>query len=73
VRVGYGADLLEIEVTTRGPATTPGALGSGGRGLAGLRDRVDALGGRFTAGPSGDGFRVSAQFPVAGTPVRCGR
>ncbi|SEF38225.1 Signal transduction histidine kinase [Amycolatopsis pretoriensis] len=73
VRVGYGADLLEIEVTTRGPATEPGELGSGGRGLAGLRERVDALGGRFAAGPSADGFRVSAQFPVAGPPVRSGR
>ncbi|WP_326953759.1 sensor histidine kinase [Amycolatopsis sp. NBC_01286] len=68
VRVGYRADLLEIEVTTEGPATAAGALGSGGRGLAGLRDRVDALGGRFTAGPSGDGFRVSAQIPTAETP-----
>ncbi|MEV7040813.1 histidine kinase [Amycolatopsis sp. NPDC051061] len=73
VRVGYGADLLEIEVTTRGPATEAGALGSGGRGLAGLRDRVDALGGRFTAGPADGGFRVSAEFPTAGTPVGSGR
>ncbi|MFJ7214890.1 sensor histidine kinase [Amycolatopsis sp. NPDC098790] len=64
VRVGYGEDRLEIEVTTRGPATGAGALGSGGRGLAGLRDRVDALGGRFTAGPAGEGFRVSAEFPT---------
>ncbi|VVJ17687.1 Uncharacterised protein [Amycolatopsis camponoti] len=69
VRVGYRADLLEIEVTTRGPATAPGVLGSGGRGLAGLRDRVGALGGRFTAGPAEDGFRVIAQFPTGGTPV----
>ncbi|WP_328648632.1 histidine kinase [Amycolatopsis sp. NBC_00348] len=65
VRVGHGVDHLEIEVTTRGPATDAGVLGSGGRGLAGLRERVDALGGRFTAGPSGDGFRVSAAFPTA--------
>jgi signal transduction histidine kinase len=64
VRVGYGADLLEIEVTTEGPATEPGSLGSGGRGLGGLRERVDALGGRFTAGPSGDGFLVSAEIPL---------
>jgi signal transduction histidine kinase len=64
VRVGYGADLLEIAVTTEGPSTAAGALGSGGRGLAGLRDRVDALGGRFTAGPSGDGFLVSAEIPL---------
>ncbi|WP_284740618.1 sensor histidine kinase [Amycolatopsis sp. RTGN1] len=73
VRVGYGADLLEIEVTTRGPATDAGVLGSGGRGLTGLRDRVDALGGRFTAGPSADGFRVSAAFPTAEFPLRSDR
>ncbi|UOX90830.1 histidine kinase [Amycolatopsis sp. FBCC-B4732] len=69
VRVGYGADLLEIEVTTEGPPTAAGALGSGGRGLAGLRDRVGALGGRFSAGPSGDGFRVSAAFPTTEIPT----
>ncbi|MFJ1767664.1 sensor histidine kinase [Amycolatopsis sp. NPDC088138] len=64
VRVGYRGDLLEIEVATEGPATEAGALGSGGRGLGGLRDRVDALGGRFTAGPSGDRFLVSAEIPL---------
>jgi signal transduction histidine kinase len=60
VRVGYGEDRLELEVTTEGPATGPGALGSGGRGLAGLRARVEALGGEFAAGPTERGFRVGA-------------
>jgi signal transduction histidine kinase len=60
VRVGYGEDRLELEVTTEGPATGPGALGSGGRGLAGLRARVEALGGEFAAGPTEHGFRVGA-------------
>ncbi|AXB48262.1 sensor histidine kinase [Amycolatopsis albispora] len=64
VRVSYGPDFLEIEVTTEGTATDPGALGSGGRGLRGLSDRVRALGGRFAAGPSTDGFRVSATIPA---------
>ncbi|MDS0135865.1 MULTISPECIES: histidine kinase [unclassified Amycolatopsis] len=73
VHVGYRADLLEIEVSTQGPATAPGALGSGGRGLTGLRDRVDTLGGRFTAGPSADGFRVRAEFPTAGIPAAAAR
>jgi signal transduction histidine kinase len=68
VRVGYGADLLEIEVSTEGPATEAGALGSGGRGLGGLRDRVDALGGRFSAGPSRDGFLVRAEIPLPRFP-----
>jgi signal transduction histidine kinase len=64
VRVAYGADFLEIEVTTESPTTEPGALGSGGRGLGGLRDRVQALGGRFAAGPSTNGFQVSATIPA---------
>ncbi|MFI6025435.1 sensor histidine kinase [Amycolatopsis magusensis] len=64
VRVSYGADFLEIEVTTGSPTAGPGALGSGGRGLGGLRDRVQALGGRFAAGPLADGFRVSAMIPA---------
>jgi signal transduction histidine kinase len=64
VRIAYLADRLDVEVTSPGPAAPPGAPGSGGRGLAGLRDRVHALGGEFTAGPSAAGFRVSATIPV---------
>ncbi|BCJ37405.1 two-component sensor histidine kinase [Actinocatenispora thailandica] len=43
---------------------TPG-FPAGGRGLAGLRERVDVLGGEFDAGARSDGgFRVSARIPV---------
>ncbi|GAA1680066.1 hypothetical protein GCM10009830_28880 [Glycomyces endophyticus] len=46
---------------------TAGTSGSG-RGLAGLRDRVDLLGGEFEAGPGADGgFTVRARIP-AGRP-----
>jgi signal transduction histidine kinase len=38
--------------------------GRSGRGIAGMRERVHALGGTFAAGPRpGQGFRVRAQFP----------
>jgi len=40
------------------------ALPSGGNGLVGMRERVTALGGSFSAGPAeGGGFRVEAVLP----------
>ncbi|WP_446213146.1 sensor histidine kinase [Micromonospora sp. IBSANI012] len=61
VRVDYGREELVVEVTDRGV----GAPGAAGHGLAGMRERVTALGGSLTAGPGPDGgFRVSARLPV---------
>ncbi|MEU2613372.1 histidine kinase [Micromonospora sp. NPDC007271] len=53
---------LEIELVNglRG-ATGPGP---GGRGLDGMRERVLLLGGRLTAGPEGERWRVRASLPV---------
>jgi signal transduction histidine kinase len=43
-------------------------MAGSGRGLAGLRERVDLLGGDFDAGPrAGGGFTVRARIP-AGSP-----
>ncbi|RBQ21810.1 sensor histidine kinase [Spongiactinospora rosea] len=54
---------LVVEVTDRGWGSTA-ALPAEGRGMAGMRARVEAAGGRFTAGPrEGGGFRVVARFP----------
>ncbi len=67
VIAGIDADNLSIEVADNGPGITPStpdperfAAGQG-LGLAGLKDRVEALGGKFSAttAPSGGG-RVSA-------------
>lgn len=33
-------------------------------GLEGLRERVELIGGTFTAGPDGGGFRVEASLPA---------
>lgn len=57
---------VEIAVDTSGPATSP-ATQSGGRGLAGLRERVRTLDGDLEAGPRPDGgFRVHALIPSGG-------
>jgi signal transduction histidine kinase len=36
-----------------------------GNGIAGMRERVAALGGALTAGPGTTGFTVRATIPVA--------
>ncbi|MET8091266.1 sensor histidine kinase [Micromonospora sp. NPDC005220] len=67
VTVDYRADEVTVEVTDRGTgrAGTAPADDEGGHGLAGMRERVAALGGRLTTGPrAGGGFRVYAGLPV---------
>jgi signal transduction histidine kinase len=58
---------VRIEVTDDGPRLVPGrpwSSGGGGYGLVGMRERVEALGGRFQAGPSpAGGWRVLASIP----------
>ncbi|MEU7834698.1 MULTISPECIES: histidine kinase [unclassified Nonomuraea] len=68
VRVRYGRKEISVEVTTDGSGARRGSPGGSGRGLAGLRERVDALGGEFSADrPTGGGFVVRARVP-AGSP-----
>ncbi|MBB4906879.1 sensor histidine kinase [Actinophytocola algeriensis] len=60
------SDTLHIRVTDDGsqrPVHPAG--GSGGYGLVGMRERVELLGGRFDAGPSGYvGWSVEAWLPL---------
>jgi len=68
VRVHRDEKEITVEVGTDGtgsPAASPG----GGRGLAGLRERVEVLGGDFDAGSrAGGGYVVRARIP-AGKPL----
>lgn len=75
VRVRYGRDHTDIEIVTEGPDGAPAGVAprpggghvSGGRGLGGLRERVEMLGGRFTAESRPDGgFAVGAHIPTGG-------
>ncbi|MFC4911457.1 sensor histidine kinase [Actinomadura gamaensis] len=66
-RVRYGEKEITVEVGTEGPERRAASPGGGGRGLAGLRARVHALGGEFTATPRPDGgFVVRARIPAGG-------
>jgi len=63
VTLRYSADGLEVEIDDDGSGR-PGTS-RGGYGLAGLDERVAAVGGRFSAGPrDGGGFTVRALLPV---------
>jgi signal transduction histidine kinase len=65
VRVRWGADALELEISDdgRGPGTVNGA--SGGHGIAGMRERTGLHGGSIQAGAGpGGGFTVRARLPL---------
>lgn len=64
IRLAHEDGALSIEVVDdgRGAAVPADAAG---RGLLGMRERAVALGGSFTAGPTGrGGFRVHARLPL---------
>ncbi|KJK43774.1 hypothetical protein UK23_31965 [Lentzea aerocolonigenes] len=44
----------------------PHELNQGGYGLVGMRERVDLLGGLFSAGPRENGWQVLAELPLKG-------
>ncbi|MFF2643326.1 sensor histidine kinase [Streptomyces niveus] len=65
VQVRHGEREITVEVGTDGTGSPAASPGGSGRGLAGLRDRVDALGGDFSADPlPGGGFTVRARIPA---------
>jgi two-component system sensor histidine kinase DesK len=70
VRVVVGLAEASVEVADDGGGAVGGGASLPGHGLAGLRERAEALGGRVEAGPSaGGGFRLCVRVPVAAGPV----
>ncbi len=81
VALDYGTDTLEVRVTDDGgrdisdadaadrqpPAgTVDGGSAGPGRGIVGMRERCELLGGELTAGPRAcGGFEVKARLPLA--------
>ncbi|MFE2936309.1 sensor histidine kinase [Streptomyces sp. NPDC059278] len=81
VRISHEADRTRVSVVNAAPPADRPALaaegptiGTGGRGLTGLRERVTVLGGSLRSGPYQGGFRVTAVLPhqvatCPGTPT----
>jgi signal transduction histidine kinase len=64
VELGEKGGYYEVTVTDNGTAPAPSG-DSEGRGLLGMRERAELLGGTLETGPAdGGGFRVKARIPV---------
>ncbi|MFD9947473.1 sensor histidine kinase [Nonomuraea sp. NPDC059023] len=77
VALKAGAEILEVRVSDEGPESPPGndranpptrdpvSLAEPGRGIIGMRERCQLLGGELDAGPlPGGGFEVNARLPL---------
>ncbi|MEV0127637.1 ATP-binding protein [Dactylosporangium sp. NPDC050688] len=65
VAVRHQPGRIELQVTDNGTGRKPaGRRSGGGTGLAGLHERVIALGGDLTAGPHPTGWQVTCHLPA---------
>jgi signal transduction histidine kinase len=68
LQVAVTDDLLTIEVAN--PVHSEGGVLGGGRGLAGMRERVAVLGGQMSAGREDGEWRVTVRLPFGGRRIR---
>jgi signal transduction histidine kinase len=62
-------DAYRVEVRDDGSGAAGSANESGGRGVLGMRERAELLGGHLSAGPApGGGFVVAGEISAASTP-----
>jgi signal transduction histidine kinase len=64
VTLSYEADRTTLSVDNGVSATPPRHGMGGGRGLEGLRERVERAGGTMSAGPTAEGWRVEIEVPA---------
>jgi signal transduction histidine kinase len=65
VRIGHRGEQLTVLVEDDGGRGSRTDAAGGGRGLVGMRERVDIFGGVLEAGPRPDGgYRVRAELPL---------
>ncbi|MEV0395728.1 sensor histidine kinase [Polymorphospora rubra] len=67
----YEPDRVRVTVRDDGPARSrPDGAARAGHGLIGMRERVDAVGGTFRAGPRpGGGFEVAVELVLRGAAL----
>jgi signal transduction histidine kinase len=69
LRLSYRPEDVELEIGDARSADAappaPAGLTFGGYGLTGMRERAELLGGRLTAGPTEEGFRVLLHLPTS--------
>ena len=69
VGLGFGDNTLTVEVIDSGASSPADGPAAPGFGLAGMRERCAAVGGRLSTGPTlGGGFRVLGVLPVLDGP-----
>jgi signal transduction histidine kinase len=66
ITLDYRLESLELEITDDGRNGATGDGAEPGHGIAGMRERAEAVGGRVEAGPRfTGGFRVWARLPIS--------
>ena len=64
VTVCYEPDSTRLSVDNGVSATPPRHGMGGGRGIEGLRERIERAGGTMSAGPTAEGWRVEIEVPA---------
>lgn len=67
VTLTISPNAAHLCVDTRQPAAAVTAQSPDGRGLRGMRQRIELLGGTVKAGPTADGWSVHAEIPLHDT------